>query len=505
MDTDNTKLIEMRKICKSFSGVQVLKEVDFTLERGEVHALIGENGAGKSTLMKILLGIYTRDSGEVFIEGEAVEFKNPGEALEQGLSMIHQEISLIHSVDVAENIWLGREQQFTRGGFINARERYAKTKELLEEYGIPLEPADELPRLSIAKLQLIELARALSYKPKLIIMDEPTSALTDAEVQILFRIVRGLKEIGTSTIFISHKLEEMFEICDRVTVLRDGELIGTRLTGETNLDEIISMIVGRSLTNIFPHGGSEIGEEALRVEGLTRHGKFEDISFSVHKGEVLGFCGLMGAGRTEVMTCLFGADTLDKGDVYIKGKKVTINDPRDAINHGIGMVTEDRLRLGSFHDLLLYENTSMVKLPTKGAFIDKDKEIKGANWAVEEMHVIYSSLLQAMRTLSGGNQQKVILGRWMLVNPEILILDEPTRGIDVGSKSEIYTFVNQLAKSGIAVILVSSELPELLGMSDRIIAMKDGKIVYETDREHATQEKLIASAYGVEHKVSLTN
>ena len=505
MSYNGQKLVEMKNICKSFSGVQVLKDVNYSIESGEVHALIGENGAGKSTLMKILLGIYTRDSGEVLIEGNPVVFDNPGEALGYGISMIHQEISLIHTVDVAENIWLGREKEFTKYGMIDMRRRYERTKELLEEYGIPLEPSDDLESLSIAKLQLIELARALSYNSRLIVMDEPTSALTDSEVQLLFNIIRSLKERGTSTIFISHKLEEMFKVCDRVTVLRDGEFIGTRMTGETDLDEIISMIVGRSLENIFPPVNTEIGEEALRVEGLTRYGKFEDVSFSVHKGEVLGFCGLMGAGRTEVMTCIFGADRYDKGDIYVKGMKVTINNPKEAIKLGIGMVTEDRLRLGAFHDLMLMENTSMAVLPSKYGFIDSKKERTGASWAVEEMHVVFSSMMQAMRTLSGGNQQKVILSRWMLANPEILILDEPTRGIDVGSKSEIYAFVNQLAKSGIAVILVSSELPELLGMSNRIIAFKDGRMVYETDRENATQEKLIASAYGIEDKVTVAS
>ena len=491
--------IEMRNICKSFSGVAVLKSVNFSVERGEVHALIGENGAGKSTLMKILLGIYSADSGEIRMDGREVKFRNPGEALKNGLSMIHQEISLIHSVDVAENVWMGREKDFSRFGLIDTKRRAEATKKLLADCGITLDPDAQLRTLSVAQLQLIELARALSYAPSLIIMDEPTSALTESEVELLFQIVRRLKDSGTSIIFISHKLEEMFRICDRITVLRDGEFVGTRQVAETDMDEVISMIIGRTLTNVFPHDPVEIGEEMLRVEGLTRFGKFEDVHFSVRAGEVLGFCGLMGAGRTEVMSALFGAEPLDSGIIYIRGQEVKINRPGDAIALGLGMVTEDRLRTGAFHNLGVLENTSAVCLPVRSFlhWIQGKQEQDNCDKIIRDLRVVLASTSQPIRSLSGGNQQKVILGRWLLSSPRIIILDEPTRGIDVGSKSEIYALIHGLAKQGLAVILVSSEMPELLGLSDRIIVMREGRTVYEADKEKTDSETLITHAYGV--------
>jgi len=491
--------IEMKKISKSFSGVPVLKSVDFAIGHGEVHALIGENGAGKSTLMKILLGIYSADEGQIFIDGKEISFKNPGEALENGLSMIHQEISLVHSVDVAENIWMGREKKFTKFGLLNTKARTEAARKILDDCGIKLDPGAQLRQLSVAQLQLIELARALSYDPKLIIMDEPTSALTDSEVELLFTVVRRLKASGTSIIFISHKLDEMFQICDRITVLRDGEFIGTRNTDETNMDEVISMIIGRQLTNVFPEGEIEKGEELLRAENLSSLGKFSNISFYVRAGEVLGFCGLMGAGRTEVMSAVFGAEPLDEGKIYIRGKEAKIKCPDDAIKYGIGMVTEDRLRTGAFHNLSVAENTSMVNLPVSTIFklISAGKERENCEKVVKDLRVVLANINQPIKSLSGGNQQKVIVGRWLLSNPEIIILDEPTRGIDVGSKSEIYALIKKMAEQGFAIILISSEMPELLGLSDRIVVMHEGNLVYETDREHADSEELISYAYGL--------
>lgn len=490
-------ILEMKGICKSFAGVQALDNVDFNLRKGEVHALIGENGAGKSTLMNILLGMIKQDSGEIFFKGKHVNFKNPLTALNNGISMIHQEICLVPQMDVAENIWLGRENKFQSFGMLNIPKRLEATKALLNKLEIHVNPQALVKNISIANMQLVELARAISYEADIIIMDEPTSALTNVEIELLYKIVRNLSARGVSIIFISHKIEEIFQICQRVTVLRDGRFIATHNCAEIDKDKLISQIVGRELTNMFPKTHSVIGEIVLEVNDLNKSGVFSNINFNLRKGEILGFCGLMGAGRTEIMSAIFGLDLPDSGEIIIDGRSIKIGNPSQAISHGIGMVTEDRLRLGALHGLPVFMNLSLATLLkfSKLRLINFKKEKTACVTMVEKLSITLSTINQLMKTLSGGNQQKVILGKWLMTNPKILILDEPTRGIDVGSKAEIHKIISELASQGMSIILVSSELPEILGMSDRIIVIGKGEIKLECSRAEATQEKLMTAAF----------
>jgi len=491
-------VLEMKNITKIFPGVKALSDAQLILRKGEVHALVGENGAGKSTLMNVLLGIYQRDGGEIIYMGKPVEFKIPSAALNAGITMIHQEISMMPNMTIAENVWIGRENFFRKGLFINKKAMNEKTAQLFREsLEIDVDPQQRAKDLSIAQLQLVELCRAVSYHAEIIIMDEPTSALTDSEVALLYKIIRKLTAKGVSIVFISHKLEEIFEICNRITVMRDGKFIQTCDTSEIDKNHLIELIAGRALTTMYSKDHVEIGQPVLRVENATRYGEFSDVTFEVRKGEVLGFCGLIGAGRTEIMQSIFGMTALDEGKIFLNGKEVRINSPETAIKNGIGLVTEDRLRQGTIGKLSVQFNMTLSNLfrYTCCGFVKNHLEQQESDSMIRKMKVKISGKRQVIAQLSGGNQQKVIIGRSLLTKPDVLILDEPTRGIDVGSKSEIYKIINQLAKEGMSVLMVSSETPELLGTCDRILVVSGGKIVGEFDPKVATQADLMHAAF----------
>jgi ABC-type sugar transport system ATPase subunit len=492
-------ILKMKGISKSFVGLRALENVQFELRRGEVHALIGENGAGKSTLMKILLGIYKRDSGEVVYNGKAVNYINPTAALRAGISMIHQEISLIPEMDVAENVWIGREDKFLKGRLIiSQKKRYAATIDLLKSMNITLDVHEKIKNLSVAQMQLVELVRAVSYDPAVIIMDEPTSALSDGEIELLFEVVRNLAARGVSIIFISHKLEEIFKICQRVTVFRDGHWIKTANCNEITKPELINLIVGRKVDILFEKQEVKPGEIVFEVKDLNRAGVCHNVNFQVRKGEVLGFCGLMGAGRTEILRTIFGVDKKDSGTVLLNGKPIVINNPKDAVQNGLGMVTEDRLRLGVIRSLTVMENTTIAffgNICNRIGLFKRNNEVQVFKSMANNLSVKYESPNVLIGQLSGGNQQKVVIGRWLLTKPQVLFLDEPTRGIDVGSKNEIYKLIDTLAAQGMAIVLVSSELPELLSMCDRIVVIAGGRVVFECPRKEATQELLMSHAF----------
>lgn len=496
-------ILEMRDIVKVFAGVHALNGVQLEIKKGEVHALIGENGAGKSTLMKILLGIYKPDAGEIYFKGKKTEFANPSDALKNGISMIHQEICLVPEMDVAENIWLGREHLFMKAGMLNKKKRYGETRKFLDELGIHIDPAACIKDLSVASAQLVELARAVSYHSDIIIMDEPTSAFTTTEVGILYSIVRKLAAQGTAIIFISHKLEEIYDICTRVTVLRDGTYVASKDVTELTMEKLIPMIVGRKQEKSFEKENYTRDKVILEVKNFNNAGVFSDINFQLHEGEVLGFSGLMGAGRTEIMESLFGIRKFTSGQVFLDGREIHINSPKDAVKFGFGMVTEDRLNSGAIYSLSVLQNTTIVemaKIANRLGIYSHKKEKVFFDEAAKAFEVKYSSADEGIGQLSGGNQQKVIFARWLATKPRILILDEPTRGIDVGSKGEIYKLIAKLAEQGIAILFISSELPELLALSDKIHVIRDGRMVYTCGHEEATQETLIAHAFGVAEK-----
>ena len=493
-------LLEMNGICKNFPGVKALDNVQLEVKKGEIHALIGENGAGKSTLMKVLLGIYMPDAGSIRFKGEEVHFKTPTDAINAGISMIHQEISLVPAMSVSENIWLGRENRFKRFGMIDVTARDRATSELLSSLGLAhLNPKEKVRNLSIANMQLVELARAVSYHSDIIIMDEPTSSLTSVEIELLYKIVKKLAEDDVAIIFISHKLNEIFEICERVTVFRDGKYIATKYCKDITINGLMKDIVGRDVKELYPKLPAEIGKTVLEVRDFNRQGVFYDVNFSVRAGEILGFSGLVGAGRSEIMRALFGIDNATSGEVLIDGKPVIIKNTQDAIKYGLGMVTEDRLLTGSIYQLSVMANMTLSnfrRISNKLGIYRPNDEVKAFNSQTNVMNIKYSSPKAKQSSLSGGNQQKVIIARWLMTNPKVLILDEPTRGIDVGAKSEIHRLISQLAQKGLAIILISSELPEVMGISDRIAVVREGRIVHICDREKATQEKLMNYAFG---------
>lgn len=490
----NEVILSVEGVSKSFLGTKALDKVSLEVCKGEVHGVIGENGAGKSTLMNTIFGSLQRDEGTIRFMGEEVHFKCPADALKNGISMIHQETNLVQQFTASENIWLGMEKRFMKGGHLDNGARDRKTQELFDEYGISLHYDDVAGQISMAACQMIEVIRAVACGAKLIIMDEPTSSLSENEVEILFRMIRKLTQQGVAVIYISHKIEEIMEICDRLTVYRDGHYIGTRLISEIDHGTIVSMVVGRELTNLFPKSEPNIGEVILDVKNLSKYGKFRDVSFQLHKGEILGFAGLEGAGRSEVASCIFGIDQPDSGEIYLDGKKVSIASPSAAVELGIGMVTEDRLRRGIVAQMSVKDNMTIARL---GKFcsrflgsIRRKEEEAACDDMIKTMQVKVSDRNQRIDSLSGGNQQKVIIGRWVMTAPRILILDEPTRGIDVGSKSEIHRLMSSFVEQGMSIILISSEMPELLGMADRIVVMREGNAVYTCDREEATQETL---------------
>lgn len=490
----NEVILSVEGVSKSFLGTKALDKVSLEVCKGEVHGVIGENGAGKSTLMNTIFGSLQRDEGTIRFMGEEVHFKCPADALKNGISMIHQETNLVQQFTASENIWLGMEKRFMKGGHLDNGARDRKTQELFDEYGISLHYDDVAGQISMAACQMIEVIRAVACGAKLIIMDEPTSSLSENEVEILFRMIRKLTQQGVAVIYISHKIEEIMKICDRLSVYRDGHYIGTRLISEIDHRTIVSMVVGRELINLFPKSEPNIGEVILDVKNLSKYGKFRDVSFQLHKGEILGFAGLEGAGRSEVASCIFGIDQPDSGEIYLDGKKVSIASPSAAVELGIGMVTEDRLRRGIVAQMSVKDNMTIARL---GKFcsrflgsIRRKEEEAACDDMIKTMQVKVSDRNQRIDSLSGGNQQKVIIGRWVMTAPRILILDEPTRGIDVGSKSEIHRLMSSFVEQGMSIILISSEMPELLGMADRIVVMREGNAVYTCDREEATQETL---------------
>ncbi|MCL2852162.1 MAG: sugar ABC transporter ATP-binding protein [Defluviitaleaceae bacterium] len=476
--SEETCLLRAQNIVKHFPGVVALDDVTFEVRAGEVHALLGENGAGKSTLAKCFIGIHQPTSGTIILDGKPAEFANTRQALDAGVSMIHQELSPVLSRPIMENIWLGREPR-NKLGLVDHKKMYDDTKKLLAAIDMHDDPRTLMSELTVAKIQMIEIAKAVSYDSKLIIMDEPTSSLMDREVDQLFRIIRELTERGIGIIYVSHKMAEIFKISDRFTVLRDGKYIGTRETKESQLKDIINMMVGRDLKDMYSKSVHEKGEPLLEVKNLSSDKAFSDVSFTARRGEILGFAGLMGAGRTEVMETIFGYRRKTGGDIYMRGEKVQIKHTRDAIRRGLAMLTEDRRRTGIFPVLSVKNNmiyASLSNYLNKFGFL-KFKEIeKDCTRYKEAIDIRTPNLEQQIQFLSGGNQQKVLVAKWLLTDPDVLILDEPTRGIDVGAKAEIYKLMENLAKEGKCILMVSSELPEILGMSDRIVVMHEGHV-----------------------------
>ena len=485
------QIIRVNGLNKSFSGIKALDNIQFDLIKGEVHALMGENGAGKSTFMKILMGLLHSDSGTINFNGELIENMDVHKMLQKGISMIHQEILMVPELTVAQNIFLGREIKL--GYWVDEQQINQRSQEILNLIGLDLNVRTKAKNLSIAEMQLIEIAKAISNHAKVIIMDEPTSALSEKESEMLFKIIYDLKSKGVAIIYISHKLEEIFQIADRITVLRDGKYITTKNTNELNKNSLISLMVGREIENLFASDSRIPGNVILEVQGLTKKSKFDDINFRVHAGEVLGIAGLMGAGRTEIARAIFGIDKIDKGEIILKGQKTEIRSPKDAIEKGIGYVSEDRKSLGFIPELSIIENISLSSLKnySKGWFIQTKHEAKASSQMAGDLKIKAASLQQKVINLSGGNQQKVVIAKVLLTSPSLIILDEPTRGIDIGAKHEIYKLINQLANNGLAVIIISSELPEILGMSDRILVLSKGKQTAILTKLEATQEKIM--------------
>ncbi|MCA1900707.1 MAG: sugar ABC transporter ATP-binding protein [Candidatus Hydrogenedens sp.] len=493
-----TLLLEMRDITKRFPGVLALDKVKLEVRYGEVHCLVGENGAGKSTLMKILSGAVPMDSGEIFLEGQPIHIISPYHAQQLGISMIYQEFNLIPYLSVAENIFLGREPRIPKTPLINWKKMYDEATKVLEQVGLKLDVRLPVAELSIAQQQMVEIAKALSIKSKIIVMDEPSATLTDHELKTLFELIKSLRRQNLGIIYISHRLEELYEIGNRVTVMRDGQYVGTHEVCDVTREDLIRMMVGRELTEEYPKIFLPRGKERLRVENLTRRGAFKNISFSVYSGEIVGLTGLVGAGRTEVARAIFGADPIDDGKIYIDGEEVKIRSPQEAIKHGIGLLTEDRKNQGLVLGMTIRENTTLANLKaiTKGIFLNLPKEREITEKYVHDIQIRTPSIEQIAQNLSGGNQQKVVLAKWLFTNSRILIFDEPTRGIDVGAKAEIFRLMNRLLEQGVAILMISSELPEVLGMCDRILVMHEGALVGELSRDEATQEKIMQFATG---------
>lgn len=494
----------MSRITKAFPGVRALDGVSFDLQGGEIHALVGENGAGKSTLMKILGGVYTQYGGEIRIDGETQRFRGVRESEDAGIAVVFQELSLVRELTVGENIFLGREP--SRLGVVEWGELFSQAASLLRELNLEIDPRVLVSTLGTGRQQLVEIAKALSHNARILVLDEPTAALTDAEAESLLLILESLRARGIGVIYISHRLAEVFRLSDRITVLRDGKTVSTESTGESDQQRLIAQMVGREVSQLFPQATRTAGEVVLEARHVSaadpaRRGRLavDDVSFSLRRGEVLGIAGLMGAGRTELLTTLFGAwPARTAGEILIDGKPVRITHPSDAIAHGIGFVTEDRKRSGLVLDESVLRNMTLVALErVSGAFVtNESREIAASGGLFQRLRIKASSLFTIARTLSGGNQQKVVLAKWLMNEARVLFLDEPTRGIDVGAKAEIYQLIDQLAQSGVAVVLVSSELPEVLGLCDRILVLHEGRISGEFSRAQATPEAVMACAIG---------
>ena len=490
-------LLEMRNITKEFPGVKALDGVSLTVRPGTVHALMGENGAGKSTLMKCLFGIYDKNAGTIVLDGKEVDFKSSKEALENGVAMVHQELNQALTRSVMDNLWLGRYPKVA-GLMVSESVMRKRTREIFEELDVHVDPKAIMSTLPVSQRQMVEIAKAVSYNAKIIVFDEPTSSLTEAEVEHLFRIINMLKERGCGIIYISHKMDEILRISDEVTIMRDGQWVATRHAKDLTMEEIIKLMVGRELTNRFPPKDNKPGEVILEVEHLAgKYTRLKDASFQLRKGEVLGIAGLDGSGRTEVLENLFGAMTKESGTIRLHGKEIKNKTPREAIKNGFALLTEERRATGIFGIRDIKENTviSNLKSYLAGGFCLSEKKMKeDTDWAIQAMHIKTPSQSTQIRSLSGGNQQKVIIGRWLLTKPEVLLLDEPTRGIDVGAKYEIYQLILDLAKEGKGVIMVSSEMPELLGICDRILVMSGGVLAGEVDARNTSQEEILTLA-----------
>ena len=486
-------ILTMKGIDKSFPGVHALDHVDLEIRKGEVLALMGENGAGKSTLMKVLTGIYKKDEGTITYEGKEVEFENPRAAQAAGIVIVHQELNMMNHLTVAQNIFIGRE--IMKGNLIDDAKMNEEAKKLFAKLNIEIDPTEKMGNLTVGKQQMCEIAKAISHDAKVIIFDEPSAALTESEIEELFKIIRDLKEKGVGMVYISHRMDEIKVITDRVTVMRDGTYVGTIITKESTKDDIINMMVGRVIYE-DPKAASNVKPDApviLKVEHLNAGKMVRDVSFELRKGEILGFSGLMGAGRTETARALFGADKKDSGEIYINGKKVEINSPEDAVKCGIGYLSEDRKRYGCVVAKTVAENTTMASMENfmSGLFINKKKEEESAWEYVKALKTKTPTVDTEVVNLSGGNQQKVVIAKWLVRDCEILIFDEPTRGIDVGAKSEIYTLMNELVAQGKSIIMISSEMTEVLRMSDRVIVMCEGRKTGEIDISEATQENIM--------------
>lgn len=491
-------LISVRNLNKSFPGVHALRDVHFDLYPGEVHTLVGENGAGKSTLMKVLAGVYQKDSGEIMINGKPVEIPNPRAAQRLGISIIHQELNLMNHLTAAQNIFIGREPKKYLGLFLDEKQLNSQTRELFGLLKMDIDPRVKIGELTIAKQQMTEIVKALSFNAKVLIMDEPTAALNEVEIEELFGIIRHLRSQGVGIIYISHRMDELFRISDRITVMRDGQYIDTLKVSDTNLDHVISLMVGRKIYESAPQVDLAANKPVvLKVSGLNQGKTLKNVSFEARKGEILGFAGLMGAGRTETARAVFGADPIDSGEILVNGKKVTIRHPSDAVRHGIGYLSEDRKRYGLAVGMDIETNIALASMQTFtnfGGFINTKATQKAGNDMVEKLSIRTPSLNQKAKFLSGGNQQKVVVAKWLIRNCDILFFDEPTRGIDVGAKQEIYKLLNELAESGKTIIMISSELPEILRMSHRIVVMCEGRVTGELPASEATQEKIMKLA-----------
>lgn len=500
MMKDSKPLLEMVDISKSFNGVKALQNISIQAYGGKVLALLGENGAGKSTLMKILSGVYKKDEGKILIDGKEVNINGIKEAENLGITIIHQELSTLLNMKVYENIFLGNEKV---GGFfkkLNKSEMKKQSAELLKRIGCSIDPETMVKKINVGEMQMIEIIKAVSKQSRIIIMDEPTTALTDVETQKLFEVIRKLKSEGIAIIYISHRLDEIFEICDDVTVLRDGKYIGSAKVSDVTKDELISMMVGRELKEQFPYRKPEVGNVVLKVENLSWKNRVKNVSFEVKAGEILGVSGLMGSGRTETAKLIFGEYKKASGDIYIDGKKVNIHSPKDAIENGIAYLSEDRKKEGLVLGMSVGENMSLSNLKKyeKAAFkISRKDERADVSEYIEKLFVKTTGFNQKIKNLSGGNQQKVIIAKWVMLSPKVLIVDEPTKGIDVGAKKEIYDVLNELKKAGKAIILISSDMPEILGISDRVIVMHEGVLTGELKREDANQENIMKYAVGI--------
>jgi ribose transport system ATP-binding protein len=489
--------IQMNDIYKAFGTNQVLTGVDFDLQEGEVHALMGENGAGKSTIMNILTGLHKRDSGIILIDEQEKYFNNPKEAEQYGIAFIHQELNVWSDMTVLENLFIGKELR-SKFGLLKSKEMKALAKNQFEKLAVNIPLDRNAGQCSVGQQQMIEIAKALMTNAKVIIMDEPTAALTEREIEKLFEVIKSLRKEGVSIVYISHRMEEIFAICDRITVMRDGKTVDTKSISETNFDEVVRKMVGRELTDRFPERNPSVGKTMLEVKNVTRQGVFENVSFTVKSGEVVGVSGLMGAGRTEIMRALFGLDKLDSGEIWMDGQKTEIKNPHEAVKRGMGFITEDRKTEGLVLDFSIRDNMALPNLTSfsKNGLIDDKTENEFVDLLIKRLRIKTQSGGTNVKDLSGGNQQKVVIAKWIGIGPKVLILDEPTRGVDVGAKREIYQLMNELTDRGVAIIMVSSELPEVLGMSDRILVVHEGKISGELTKSEATQEKIMTLATG---------